>query len=121
MIGGMATTHKASSGRSAKPGAIVSGRSLAVLGRGMELVKVGRATKPKVKRSDAATVLVRKAARALSKPGIRESVVFRGPDPSRVFAYSAHPLDPKKIVRTSADGTRVLGRLVNGKFRATKS
>jgi hypothetical protein len=117
----MATAHNSSSGRSTKSGAFVRGRSVAVLGRGMELVKVGKTAKPKVKRADAATVLVRKAARALSKPGIRGSVVFRGPNPSKVYAYSAYPQDPTRIVRTSSDGTRVIGRLVNGRFRATKS
>ena len=118
----MATTQQSPGGRSKKkPGARVTGRSLAVLGRGMELVKVGKAAKPTVKRGDATTVLVRKAARALSRPGISKSVVFRGPDPNKVYAYSAHPEDPTRIVRTSMDGKRVVGRLVNGRFRATKS
>jgi hypothetical protein len=72
-------------------------------------------------RGDSVSVLVKKAARALNKPGIQRSVVFRGPNPDKVYAYSAYPQDPTRIVRLSSDGTRVIGRVVNGRFRASKS
>ncbi|MEJ8850812.1 hypothetical protein [Variovorax rhizosphaerae] len=66
------------------------------------------------------TVFVRKLARALSTPGIHESLVFRGPNAAKVFSYSADPRDPGKILRKSFDGTRTTGQLVDGKFRASK-
>lgn len=116
----MATPRKSSGARSSTT-RMVSGRSLAKLGQGVELVKVGRGEKPTVRRTDAASVLVRKAAKALKKPGIAKSVVFRGPDPSKVYAFSVLPSDPTRIVRKASDGTRVVGRFVNGKFRASKA
>jgi len=118
--GDMATSQKQSSGRTPKAGGMVTGRSVVVLGRGMELVKVGRSSKPTVRRGDNATALVQKVAKALKKPGIDKSVVFRGPNPEKVYAYSAYPQDPTRIVRISSNGTRVVGRMVSGKFRPSK-
>ncbi|MCC8362484.1 hypothetical protein LK996_05280 [Lysobacter sp. A6] len=92
---------------------------MAKLGPGVQLVKVGRTAKPEVRKADTTTVLVRKLAKALSKPGIDRSVVFSGPDPSKVYAFSVYPSDPTLIVRESFDGTRVVGRFVDGKFRAS--
>jgi hypothetical protein len=38
-----------------------------------------------------------------------------------VFAYSVDPADPTRIVREAADGTRTIGRLVNGRFQPSPS
>lgn len=81
------------------------------VGRGMRLLK---STKP----SDSAEVMVPKLGKALRKPGISKQAVFRGRTPERIFAYSVLPRDVTKIVREAADGTRTVGRVVGGKFRA---
>jgi len=102
-------------------GELVQGRSVATLGRGMALVKIGKAARVVVRPEDKTTVLVKKAARALNKPGIDKSVVFRGPNAAKIFSYSVYPQDPTKVVREAADGTRMIGRLVDGKFRGSKA
>lgn len=99
---------------------VIRGRTVATLGRGLALVKVGKAAKPVVNPEDETTALVKKAARALSKPGLDKAVVFHGPNAAKVFSYSAYPADPSKVVREASDGTRVLGRVVDGKFRIVK-
>ncbi|MGO4605425.1 hypothetical protein AB4142_03750 [Variovorax sp. 2RAF20] len=107
--------------REGSAGQMVQGRSVATLGRGMALVKVGKAPRAVVRPEDNTTELLKKAARALDKPGIDRSVVFRGPNAARIFAYSAYPQDPTQVVREAADGTKVIGRLVDGRFRASKA
>jgi hypothetical protein len=107
--------------REGSTGQLVQGRSVATLGRGMTLVKVGRAPRPVVRPEDNTTVLLKKAARALNKPGIDRAVVFRGPNAAKIFAYYADAKDPTQVVREAADGTKVVGRLVDGKFRASKA
>jgi hypothetical protein len=107
--------------RNAATGELVQGRSVATLGRGLALVKVGRAAKVVVRPEDKTTVLVKKAARALNKPGIDKSVVFRGPNAEKIFSYSVYPKDPTKVIRKASDGTRAIGRLVDGRFRAIKA
>lgn len=73
-----------------------------------------------VPENDRATVLVAKAGAALRKPGIGRDVVFRDKRTGVIFSYSTYPADPTKVVRESADGTKRIGRLVNGKFIASK-
>ncbi|MDM0106287.1 hypothetical protein QTH97_15175 [Variovorax sp. J22R24] len=107
-------------GRDGAAGDLVQGRSVATLGRGMALVKVGKSAKVPVRPEDNTTVLVKKAARALNKPGIDRSVVFRGPNAGKIYSYAAYAKDPTKVVREAADGTRVIGRVVDGKFRPVK-
>lgn len=107
--------------RESSKGQLVQGRSVATLGRGMELVKVGKAPRAVVRPEDNTTVLLKKAARALNKPGIDRAVVFRGPNAAKIFAYYAYPQDPTQVVREAADGTKVVGRLVEGRFRASKA
>ncbi|MFO1219665.1 MAG: hypothetical protein U1E89_14960 [Burkholderiaceae bacterium] len=69
--------------------------------------------------ADQANVVVAKAGKALSRPGIdKQKVVFRAGQNGKVFAYSIHPTDPSMVLREGADGTRKMGRLVNGKFKA---
>jgi hypothetical protein len=113
--------EKTTTARESATGQLVQGRSVATLGRGMALVKVGKASRPVVRPEDNTTVLLKKAARALNKPGIDRSVVFRGPNAARIFAYYAYPQDPSMVIRESADGTQVIGRLVDGRFRASKA
>lgn len=107
--------------RDATVGDIVQGRSVVTLGRGLALVRVGKAAKVTVRREDTTTVLVQKVARALSRPGIDSAVVFRGPNAAKIFSYAVDPQDPTKVVRKAADGSRTTGRLVDGKFRAVKA
>lgn len=107
--------------RDAASGEFVQGRSVATLGRGLALVKVGKAARAVVRPEDKTTVLVKKAARALNKPGIDQSVVFRGPNAEKIFSYSVYPQDPTKVIRKTADGARAIGRLIDGKFRAIKA
>lgn len=102
-------------------GQFVQGRSVATLGRGMALVKIGKTAKGVVRPEDKTTVLVMKAARALNKPGIDKSVVFRGPNAAKIFSYSVYPQDTTKVIRESGNGSRVVGRLVDGKFRVVKA
>jgi hypothetical protein len=100
---------------------LVQGRPVATLGRGMTLIKTGKTPRPVVRPEDNTTALLKKAARALNKPGIDRSVVFHGPNAARIFAYYADPQDPTRVVREAADGTKVTGSLVDGKFRASKA
>ncbi len=74
-----------------------------------------------VRPEDSTTVLLKKAAQALNKPGIDKSVVFRGPKADKIYAYSLDPQDPTKVVREAANGDRAVGRLVGGSFRASKA
>jgi hypothetical protein len=76
-----------------------------------------RASKIFVRTEDKTTVLIQKTARALSRPGIDKAVVFRGPNAPNVFSYSVYTPDPTKVIREAADGSRAIGRLVDGKFR----
>jgi hypothetical protein len=62
--------------------------------------------------------MVIKAARALNHPGINKKAVFR-PGHVHVFAYSVNPSDPKQIVRRSVTGKKTIGRLVEGRFKAS--
>ncbi|MDB5846744.1 MAG: hypothetical protein JWP29_496 [Rhodoferax sp.] len=110
-------TKAKSVSREAATGQFVQGRSVATLGRGLSLVKVGRASKTSIRPEDTTTVLIQKTARALSKPGIDKAVVFRGPNAAKVFSYSVYTQDPTKVVREAADGSLAIGRLVDGKFR----
>ena len=105
----------------AAKGALVRGRTLAALGSGVVLVRVGNAKKRDVTRpGDEATVLVKKAWQALKKPGIDKHVVFRS-SRTGVFSYSVYTNDTSKVVREAADGSRTIGRLVDGKFRVAKA
>jgi hypothetical protein len=69
---------------------------------------------------DSATELVKRAGQALKRPGIDRQVVFRG-ERAGIFSYSAYAGDPTKVVREAADGSKRIGRLVNGKFVPAKT
>ena len=65
---------------------------------------------------------VTEVANALRKPGLARTSVFRDSASARlVYAYSVSPHDPTQLVRESKDGSKQVGRLVNGKFRAAKA
>ena len=88
---------------------------------GFALVRVQpKARNAAVPPKDSATVLVAKVGRALNKPGIDKRVVFRD-DKTGIFSYSTYPGDPTKVVREAADGTKRIGRVVNGRFVAAKT
>jgi hypothetical protein len=71
----------------------------------------------KLRRGEDAATLIKKLARALSKPGLPRKSVFRG-NLKKVFAYSAHPTNASLLVREAADGTQVVGKIgANGRFR----
>jgi hypothetical protein len=71
---------------------------------------------PKAPGVETATLLSR-LARAVATPGVKREHIF--PANSRnVYAYSIYPKDPSKIVRKDAKGNKVLGRLVDGRFRS---
>lgn len=102
---------------SAKNGEAVSGKSVAQLGDSFVLVRVGvQKKRAAAKPYEKASVLIAKAGQALKKPGLARGAVFTGS--KRVFAYSVDPADPSRLIREAADGTRKVGRMVDGKFKA---
>lgn len=60
--------------------------------------------------------LLMETERALRHPGLARRSIFTT---TGVSSYSAYTRDPSKIVRESTDGTKTVGRLVNGRFRPT--
>ena len=61
--------------------------------------------------------IIGKIAKAMSKPGTDRNRVFQSSLSVPVFACFADGEDPAKIVREDVLGRRVVGRLVNGRFR----
>jgi hypothetical protein len=68
-----------------------------------------------------AKVLLPRLAKALSKPGITREAVFGKSSGRAVFAYSMDPSNPEQLVREDAQGKRTVGRMLNGRFRPTRS
>ncbi len=64
-------------------------------------------------------VLIVNMIKAALKPGFRRDTVFR--PKKRVYAYSVYPKDISQIVREDANGEKTLGRLVQGRFRPSRS
>ena len=95
------------------------GKRLPTLDNELAMVRTGPSKKVSVfaRRSDEADVMVRKAGKALTKPGISKFAVFGSHATGKIFAYSVYSRDATKIVREASDGTRRIGRLVGGKFR----
>lgn len=105
-------------------GAIVTGETLASLHGGLALVRVSpQADQVATRPADQASVLIPKLMRAMQKPGISKRAIFGDAPHAKVYAYSIDPTDLSRFVRESADGTRVVGHMVGGKFRrvATKA
>lgn len=67
-----------------------------------------------LKRHEIAGTLLFETEHALGKPGLRRKAVFTG---NAVSSYSVDPRNPSLFVRERADGTRTVGRVVNGQFR----
>lgn len=99
----------------------LTGTRIPTLGRGLVLVRTaaaGRLVAP-ARSTDGARLMVGKVGKALKHPGIdKRTVVFKRGEVHGIFAYSADPKDPTKVVRESLDGTRRSGRVVGGKFKA---
>ena len=101
-----------------KKATLVSGQPVATLSNGFVLIKTSaHRTIPK---SNEPHQLLQKAAKALSKPGIPRSAVFGDGTNKRVYGYSINPKDPSQFIRESFDGTKRIGRFVNGKFQLLK-
>ena len=98
----------------------INGKRAPAFGRDVVVVRTGRfqEARSSTKRSEEARTLVGATAKALRRPGIKKSAVFKGGG-TAVFAYSVDPGDPKRIVRRSGAGKRTVGRLVDGRFRSS--
>jgi len=96
---------------------VTSGKTVAAVGREFVLIRTSKPRKAALQPGDTARSLLSKTGAALATPGISHQSVFRDAR-SGVFAYSVYPLDPSKVVRKSANGTRTIGRVVDGKFRS---
>jgi hypothetical protein len=105
---------------SAKKSVRVRGKRVPAFGRDFVVVRTGRfaGAKKSTKRSEEARVLVEATAQALGRPGIKKRAVFKRGSRG-VFAYSVDPSNPARIVRRSSAGKKTVGRLVDGRFRAT--
>jgi hypothetical protein len=97
----------------------VRGKRVPAFGGEFIVVRTGRfaGAAPSAKTSEEARFLVKKAGKALKRPGISKKAIFKQ-GRSGVFAYSVDSADPERIVRRSAAGKRTVGRLVAGRFRA---
>ncbi|PZP99204.1 MAG: hypothetical protein DI587_11140 [Variovorax paradoxus] len=65
---------------------------------------------------DSARVLLARAGRALLMPGLSRTSVFTGPPDVR--AYSVDPDDLTRLIEETEDGSRRVGRFVDGRFVA---
>jgi hypothetical protein len=103
--------------------ALLDGTRIPTLNDDLVLVRLSAAnnTPAELDPEERADALVRKAARALNKPGIRRESVFGSGSGRGISAYSVYPPDPTKVVRESADGSKTVGRLVGGRFRPLKT
>lgn len=101
----------------------LDGRKIPTLNDDLVLVRLSAANADPahLDTTEQADALVRKAGKALSKPGIRRETVFGSGSGRGISAYSVYPQDPTKIVRESADGQKMIGRLVGGRFRPLPS
>jgi hypothetical protein len=94
------------------------------IGDAFLLVKISEDGDSLVRASEEARALVRKAAAALTAPGIARTSVFRSAaaHQRKVFAYSAHPIDSNMLIREAEDGTQVVGKIgADGRFRASRN
>jgi hypothetical protein len=96
------------------------GKRIATLDESLAMVRTGpsRAGATRPRRADQAGAMLRKTAKALSKPGISKHSIFTN-DSGDIFAYSVDPQDASQLVRMSRDGTRRKGKVVSGKFKVT--
>jgi len=65
--------------------------------------------------------LIQGVGQALREPGVPREVVFGRKPKTNVCAYWFDPTDVTRIIRVSADGTKTVGRITRGSFRAIRS
>lgn len=96
------------------------GRTISTPRADLFLLRLGD-SKPKkdARPQELAPSMLPKLGKAINKPGIDRDKIFRGASGKVVYAYSSHPQDPTLFVREDVSGNRTVGRLVNGRFRAT--
>jgi len=93
------------------------GKRIATLDESLAMVRTGPSRgAARLRRADQAGAMLRKTAKALSKPGISKHSIFTNKS-GDIFAYFVDPQDASQLVRMSRDGTRRKGRVVSGKFR----
>jgi hypothetical protein len=112
---------KVSHGRPKTAGEIrLRGKRIATLDESLAMIRTGPSIAAAVRprRADQAGAMLRKTAKALSKPGISKNSIFTN-ETGDIFAYSVDPLNAKQLVRMSRDGKRRIGKVVSGKFRPT--
>lgn len=114
-VAAKSATRKATAAKSVT----LKGTVLPSVDKNFVIVRMGPAVKAetKVRAGEDARTMLLKMAKAIEKPGIRRDVVFPDSNP-RAYAYYIDAKDPTRIVRESRDGTRKVGRLVQGRFRA---
>jgi hypothetical protein len=90
---------------------------------GFVLVKVPGERPAASPRKDWASTLVPRIGKALESAAISREVFFTKSRPTKlpVYAYSVDPSDVTRYVREAADGTRTVGRMVNGRFVRVKA
>ena len=90
--------------------------TLPIISTDFRIIRTDRLKAPgAVAHREQAGILVDKAVKALSKPGLKRDAVFHK---AGIYAYSLDPRDPTKVVRESSTGKKQVGRLVEGKFKA---
>lgn len=114
----MASKGKRTTGGRKSSEVRIWGNRLATLDKGLAMVRTGSKTAFVTQPADRTQAMLRKTAKALTKPGIKKAVIFQNRKPSaNIFAYFADPSDAAKVMRESPDGTRSVGRLVGRKFK----
>lgn len=87
---------------------------------GFQLVKSGRARKlpapAPAKAMEASQALLTRVGKALRAPGIQPR-----PAVKNAYVYAAYPADLTKVIERAPDGTKRIGRLVQGRFIPSKT
>jgi hypothetical protein len=85
------------------------------------VIKIGdRYQREAVSPRERASGVIVRVGKIMSKPGTDRTRVFKSLSGKPVFAYSIDPKDTSKVIREDSAGKQIVGRLVNGKFRAVK-
>ena len=109
--------NAASSPKAAR--AAVTGEPIATLSNGIFVIRTKHGGHPwPIRSSDKAGVLLGKLGKALNTPGLTKRDVFGSTPSKKVFSYYVDERNPSMIIRESADGKKMSGRVVDGKFRA---
>lgn len=116
----MRKSRSKGSARAAKTGGLVDRRErvLPTVNEALSINVRGRAggNYPRVIPREIGGTLLMETERALRYPGLARRSIFTA---TGVSSYSVYARDPSMIVRESTDGTKTIGRLVNGRFRPT--